>query len=150
MDRTTKIRNKIEELFISQKLAVLATSDAGQPYTSLVAFWGTEDLKYLYFVTPKATRKFANLSNDNRVSMLINNTINADDDFHDAISVTAIGGSEEITGSLKEEILRHYLNRHPFLEEFARSPTCALIQVTVVSYYMVEKFQSVMELHIKS
>jgi len=41
MERTTKIRNKIEELFISRKLAVLTTSNAGQPYTSLVAFWGT-------------------------------------------------------------------------------------------------------------
>jgi nitroimidazol reductase NimA-like FMN-containing flavoprotein (pyridoxamine 5'-phosphate oxidase superfamily) len=150
MDRTTNIRNKIKELFISQKLAVLATSNAGQPYTSLVAFWGSEDLKYLYFVTPKSTRKFANLSNDHRVSMLINNTTNSDDDFHDAVSVTAIGRSEEITGSQKEKMLSHYLNRHPFLEEFARSPTCALIRITVAAYYMVEKFQKVMELHIKS
>lgn len=84
MDQATDIRDKIEKLFISQKLAVLATSDGGQPYTSLVAFRGTADLKHLYFVTPKATRKFANLLNDQRVSMLINNAVNADDDFHDA------------------------------------------------------------------
>lgn len=150
MDRTTAIRNKIEKLFISQKLAVLATSNAGHPYTSLVAFWGTEDLKYIYFITPKTTRKFKNLSKDQRVSMLINSATNSDTDFHDAISVTATGISEEITGSQKEERLSHYLNRHPFLEEFAQSPSCALIRITVAAYYMVEKFQTVMELHIES
>lgn len=148
MDRTLKIRQTLNELFSSQSLAVLSTHQDGQPYASLVAFAFTEDLRHLFFVTPRATRKFANLSADSRVAMLINNSQNQSDDFHRAISVTAIGSAEEISGKEKEELLKFYLTRHPHLQDFAQSPTCALMRVTAKTYYLVKNFQNVMELHI--
>jgi nitroimidazol reductase NimA-like FMN-containing flavoprotein (pyridoxamine 5'-phosphate oxidase superfamily) len=148
MDKTDKIRQNLKELFASQNLAVLSTHQDGQPYASLVAFAATEDLKYIFFVTPKTTRKFANLSADCRVAVLINSSQNQAADFHRALSVTAVGSAEEITGDEKEAYLHFYLSRHPFLQDFARSPTCALVRITVRSYYLVKNFQNVMELHI--
>jgi nitroimidazol reductase NimA-like FMN-containing flavoprotein (pyridoxamine 5'-phosphate oxidase superfamily) len=59
--------------FRSQPLAVLATHNKGQPYGSLVAFAATHDLDYLIFSTTRSTRKFANLSADPRVAMVIDN-----------------------------------------------------------------------------
>jgi general stress protein 26 len=147
MDQTQVIRNKIKQLFWSQKLAVLATHHAGQPYTSLVAFQGSGDLKHIFLVTPKNTRKFANLSADPRVSILITNSTNEDADFYEALSFTATGRAAAIEGVRKEELLAAYLQKHPFLADFARSPACAMVCVTVDSYYMVEKFQNVLELH---
>ena len=41
-----------------------------------------------------------------------------------------------------------FLARHPHLQDFARSPTCALVRVSARSYYLVKNFQNVMELHI--
>jgi nitroimidazol reductase NimA-like FMN-containing flavoprotein (pyridoxamine 5'-phosphate oxidase superfamily) len=148
MDKTDKIRQNLNELFSSQNLAVLSTHQDGQPYASLVALVATDDLKHIFFVTPKTTRKFANLSADCRVAVLINSSENEAADFHQAVSVTAIGSAEEITGDEKEKYLQFYLTRHPHLQDFARSPTCALVRVTARSYYLVKNFQKVMELHI--
>ena len=148
MEKSEEIQKHLRDLFGSQNLAVLATHAEGQPYASLVAFVATEDLKHIFFVTPKTTRKFANLSADCRVAVLINSSQNQAADFHQALSVTAIGTAEEITGDEKEKYLQFYLARHPYLQDFAKSPTCALVRVTARSYYLVKNFQNVMELHI--
>ena len=148
MKNADEIQQYIRDLFANQKLAVLATTNEGQPYTSLVAFVASDDLKHIYFVTPKTTRKFANLKRDCRVSVLINSSTNRASDFHEALSVTVIGGAEEISASSRDNNLRNYLAKHPYLEDFAKSPTCALVRVTAKSYYLVKNFQRVMELHI--
>ena len=142
------IKEKIRELLTIQKLAVLSTHHSGQPYASLIAFAGKEDLKKIFFVTSRTTRKFANLSADSRVAILINSSLNMDSDFHEAVSVTALGNAKEIHGAEKDEFLRLYLTKHPYLEAFATSPTCAVVGVTITTYVMVKNFQQVMELHI--
>ena len=149
MESKDQFRQRLIELFSAQNLAALSTHYEGQPYTSLIAFHAADDLRHLYFVTPKTTRKFANLAADNRVSVMVNSSTNQASDFHQAISVTAIGKAAVITGSDKNLILDQYLAKHPHLEEFVRSPSCALVQVAVDSYYMVKNFQNVMELHLK-
>jgi nitroimidazol reductase NimA-like FMN-containing flavoprotein (pyridoxamine 5'-phosphate oxidase superfamily) len=148
MQTADDIHKHIQRLFAGQKLAVVATHHSQQPYASLVAFVATDDLKHIDFVTPKTTRKFANLSADKRVAILINNSTNQSSDFHRAISVTAVGEAQEVTGGQRERLVDPYLDKHPYLEEFARSPTCALVRVTVQSYYLVRNFQHVMELHL--
>jgi len=144
-----QFRKRLAELFRSQNLATLATHNDGQPYASLVAFYAADDLKHIYFVTPKTTRKFANLNADSRVAVMVNSSTNQASDFHRAISVTAVGTAEVIDRSDKESILGQYLTKHPHLEEFVRSPSCALVKVAVNSYYMVKNFQNVMELHLE-
>jgi len=142
------IKKQIRELFINQKLAVLSSHHSGQPYASLIAFVGKEDLKEIFFITPRTTRKFANLMADSRVAILINSSLNMDSDFHEAVSVTALGNAKEINGDEKNDILGLYLTKHPYLEAFATSPTCALVGVIITTYVMVRNFQHVMELHI--
>jgi general stress protein 26 len=104
------IKKQIRELLINQKLAVLSTHHSGQPYASLIAFVGKEDLKEIFFVTPRTTRKFVNLSADSRVAILINSSLNMDSDFHEVVSITALGNTKEINGSEKDEILIWIIN----------------------------------------
>jgi heme iron utilization protein len=144
-----QFRKSLGELFRSQNLATLATHNDGQPYASLVAFYAADDLKHIYFVTPKTTRKFANLNADCRVAVMVNSSTNQASDFHRAISVTAVGSAEEVEGSEKEPILNRYLAKHHHLEDFVRSPTCALVRISVKTYYLVKNFQNVMELHLE-
>ena len=144
-----QFRIQLGQLFGSQNLAALSTHNDGQPYASLVAFHASEDLRHLYFVTPTTTRKFANLTADNRVAVLVNSSINQASDFHRAVSVTAVGKAKVIAGADKDLILEEYLSKHPHLDEFVRSPSCALVKVTVHSYYMVKNFQNVTELHLE-
>jgi len=144
-----QFRQRLAELFRSQNLATLATHNDGQPYASLVAFYAADDLKHIYFVTPKTTRKFANLNADSRVAVMVNSSTNQASDFHRAISVTAVGSAEEVEGSENEPILNRYLVKHPHLEDFVCSPTCALVRISVKTYYLVKNFQNVMELHLE-
>jgi nitroimidazol reductase NimA-like FMN-containing flavoprotein (pyridoxamine 5'-phosphate oxidase superfamily) len=150
MDTKEQLRERLAELFNSQSLAALSTHNAGQPYASLVAFYAATDLKHIYFATPRTTRKYANLTADNRVAVMVNSSTNETSDFHRAISVTAIGRAQETVGPDKQTILHHYLSKHPHLDDFVRSPTCALVDVSVSSYFLVKNFQNVMELHLES
>jgi nitroimidazol reductase NimA-like FMN-containing flavoprotein (pyridoxamine 5'-phosphate oxidase superfamily) len=148
MEPSEEIRSRLRNLCISQKLAVVSTQSDGQPYASLVAFAASDDLRHIFFVTARTTRKFANLTKDARVAVLINSSVNRESDFHDAVSVTVTGTAEEIEGAERNKVLTLYLSKHPYLEDFAQAPTCAVIRVTTKSYYMVKNFQTVMELHI--
>ena len=148
MNSTEAIRQRIGELFESQSLGVLATQRLGQPYSSLIAFYASGDLRKLYFATPKTTRKFKNLEVDARVSILVNSSSNREADFHEAIAVTLVGEAVELTDSDARPIVNQYLNKHPYLEDFVRSPTTAMVEVSARSYYLVHNFQNVVELHL--
>lgn len=145
---TERLKELLEDLLRSQKLAVLSTHDEGQPYASLVAFAETEDLKRLVFATTRSTRKYANLSADSRVAMLVDNRANMDSDIHSAMAVTATGSVEEVPENQKDRFLRCYLEKHPHMKDFVNAPSCALLRLRVETYYLVSKFQKVIELHV--
>ncbi len=149
LSEESELEHLIRELFESQKLAVLATQNEGQPYANLIAFAASNDLKSLYFATARATRKYANIEADARVTVLIDNRSNQDSDFSQAAAVTATGTAQEVMASKRDEVLTIYLAKHPMLEDFVRSPSCALLQIRVETYYLVRRFQNVMELHVK-
>jgi len=146
-----KLQQEIGELLATQKLAVLGTQSAdGFAYTSLIAFAATADLRTIVLATPKATRKFANIKNNPKVSLLVDSRSNREEDFHQAKAVTVMGVAtmaEHEDGRGKLAAL--YLSKHPHLEDFLRAPTTAFILVEVWRYYLVSRFQHVMELHIR-
>ena len=149
LSEEAELEDLIRELFESQKLAVLGTQNQGQPYANLVAFAPSGDLKSLYFVTARAMRKYANIEADARVTVLIDNRSNQDSDFSQAAAVTATGTAKEVVDSERDVVLTTYLAKHPMLKDFVQSPSCALLQIRVETYYLVRRFQNVMELHIK-
>ncbi len=143
---SSALMENIRNLFLSQPLAVLSTHAGGQPYCNLVAFVATDDLKRVCFATTRATRKFDNLERDARVSMLIDNRSNQEADFQEAMAVTLTGRASPLTGQARAEMLPLYLRKHPSLEAFATAPTCALVGVTPMRYFLVSRFQQVMVL----
>ena len=144
-----EIRNILKKMFLSQKLAVLSTQRDGQPYASLVAFVASEELRQIYFATPNTTRKYANLKADSRVAFLIDSRLNDESDIHAAMAVTAMGIAREIVKTTNDLFMVKYLDKHPYLESFIKSPTCSWICVYIASYYLVQRFQNVMEYHVE-
>jgi uncharacterized protein YhbP (UPF0306 family) len=138
------IRNLLE----SQKLAVLSTQNHGQPYCNLIAIAATDDLKYLLFATTRATRKYANLMADSRVAVLVDNRRNDPADFTEAAALTALGKAWELQGVERQQFLKVYLGKHPYLEQFAAAPACALLRIRVDKYIVVTRFQEVREIQI--
>jgi nitroimidazol reductase NimA-like FMN-containing flavoprotein (pyridoxamine 5'-phosphate oxidase superfamily) len=143
------MREDLKKLFTTQPLAVLSTQNKGQPYASLVAFAASEDLKSLFFATTRATRKYANLSSEPQVAMLVDSRSNEVSDFRWAMAVTATGEAEEVEGEEKERVSKIYLEKHPHLDDFISSPSCALLKIRVERYYVVTRFQNVIEVHVK-
>lgn len=150
MQDSAELRELIKGLLNSQRLAVLATQDHGQPYSNLIAFAATEDMKHLVFATTRATRKYANLLADPRVSVLVDNRANRPSDFSRAAAITALGKAWELKGRERQHFLKLFLHKHPYLEEFVASPTCALLKVTVDKYIVVTRFQEVREVYLTS
>ena len=150
MREKEQIKEILLDLLSSQKLGVLGTHQAGQPYGSLVAFAATRDLKNLFFATTRATRKFANLRSDPRVSMVLDNRSNRVADFRKAAAATVLGRAKEVRGKERKEWEKIYLAKHPHLTEFVSSPTCALVRIRVEVYYVVWRFQNVSEWKVKS
>lgn len=148
MKELKTVKKDLKGLFESQPLTVLATQSDGQPYTSLLAFASSKDLKELFFATTRATRKYANLITSPRVALLMDNRSNKPSDFRWAMAVTALGRAEELNGNKAKSIEKLYLAKHPQLEGFLASPTCALFKVQVQTYYLVTRFQDVIEVHV--
>lgn len=139
------IRAAIKKLLSSQKLAVLSTQRNGQPYSSLMAFGYTDDLREIIIATAKTTRKHQNIREESRVSLLVDNRSNGESDFHQALALTIIGTAGSVDpgeGELYEKI---YLERHSYLQRFLHSPTTTMFRINVSHYLLVSRFQEVME-----
>lgn len=140
------LQQQITELLQTQSTGVLATSYEGHPYTTLVAFAASADLKEIFFTTHRSTRKYANLSQDERVTLLIDNCSNRDQDFRHAVALTIFGTAREVEEEQRTELKQFFLTKHPLLAEFVLSPTFALCRISVQRYSLVRRFQDVMEL----
>ena len=139
----------MRRLLANQGLAVLATQNAGQPHGSLVAFAASTDLRTLVFATGRATRKYAHIERDPRVALLIDNRTNSPADFENAEALTVLGDAAEADATSKAASLVLFLDKHPYLKEFAASPSCALLRVQVREYNLVQRFQQVVRLRVE-
>jgi nitroimidazol reductase NimA-like FMN-containing flavoprotein (pyridoxamine 5'-phosphate oxidase superfamily) len=149
MEDAPALERIVRELLSSQRLAVLSTETGGAPYSSLIAFAASPDISTLVFTTGRPTRKFSNLSENARVSLLVDNRTNREEDFADAAAATILGTAQEAAGEERESALALFLGKHPYLSSFARSPNCAIFRVEIEAYYVVSRFQSVSELHVR-
>ncbi len=149
MNDLQDVKTGIESLFSGQLLAVLSTCGTdGHPYASLVCVVAEADLSGIYFATSRATRKFANLTAEPRAALLVDNSQNRKSDIYEAMAVTAIGSVREVGGPEAEAVRSLYTRRHPQLETFVTAPSTAMLCLGVTTYYLVNRFQKVMEYYV--
>jgi nitroimidazol reductase NimA-like FMN-containing flavoprotein (pyridoxamine 5'-phosphate oxidase superfamily) len=143
-------QTRLRHLLETQKYAVLATDNHGQPYTSLMAYSITDDLRVFILMTERGRLKYENLMSNPRVAIMIDNRENLGSDLDATIAVTAQGVAEEISADGRDAARAFCLARHPALQSFAESPSCAFIRIQVTSYVIVRQFQDVVEWRIAS
>jgi nitroimidazol reductase NimA-like FMN-containing flavoprotein (pyridoxamine 5'-phosphate oxidase superfamily) len=143
-------QTRLRSLLETQKYAVLATNNNGQPYTSLMAFSITDDLRAFILMTERGRQKYENLMSNPRAAIMIDNRENLSNDLDATIAVTALGEAEEISTEGRDAARAFCLKRHPALQSFAESPNCAFIRIKVTSYVLVRQFQDVSEWRISS
>jgi heme iron utilization protein len=147
-DRVSKgdvsVPERLKSLDKTQLHAVLATEAEGQPYTSLIAYALTPDMKGVLFVTPKNTRKYKNIMKNSRVSLLIDTRSNTKKDYMDAEAVTILGNAVSVRkGEKRSELADIFLKKHQGLREIINSSETAFILVEINVCMHVTHFQSV-------
>lgn len=117
------MREDIKALIQSRRHCVLATAYENQPYCSLMAYAASPDSIRIYMVTSRDSRKFRNLKENPRASLLIDSR-----DLEAAQALTIEGGFEEInTDAAKKEIRKLLLADHPQLKNFTDQPDAGYI-----------------------
>ncbi len=138
------IPERLAEMNVARRSAVLATSSNDHPYTSLVAFALTPDFKGALFATPRNTLKYRNLVKSPNVALLIDNRTNTTQDLIDAEAVTIIGRAKKLRrGKRQDELMKIFLEKHPILDAFVKAKNTTLIYIEVKRYIHVSSFQSV-------
>ena len=137
-------RDSIQSLLSSTGFAVLATENAGQPHTSLIAITPLDEGQRLVFATYRNTRKFSNLMQNKRVSVLMDGR--ARDGASGAASgfiLSAVGRVQEIHTAAHPQLLLAHLQKHPDLAAFTQAPDCVLLEMLVEAYQMVRGIDDV-------
>jgi nitroimidazol reductase NimA-like FMN-containing flavoprotein (pyridoxamine 5'-phosphate oxidase superfamily) len=142
MDNSVDPSELLSRLFAAQQLGVLSTQLEGQPYSNLVAFAATEDLKSLVFVTNRNTSKYANLISNPKVAIMIDSRTNELSDFKSVVAVTILGTAVEVAGNERDRLMEVYIAKHPYLADFVNRPSQALIRVTARNF-VIASFDSV-------
>lgn len=148
MKAPVDLKEQLKALFDRQRLGVLCTQTRNRPYASLLAFAATDDLRHFVFATPRSTRKYANIMASHRGAFLIDNRSNRTSDFREAMAVTAVGSVRELRKSGKSRLIRLFADKHPHLQDFMNSPSCAVLCLEAETLHVVNRFQHVLELHL--
>lgn len=135
-------RSKILNLLETQLIAVLSTSSDNEPYSCLIGFGFTPDLKHLFFATMRARLKYRKMKANPVVSLIVDTRSNSPSDFQEAISVTFTGKAVDVAGPQREILAGDLSKRHPALTDFVNEPDCAIMLVTLSRIYLVENFES--------
>lgn len=149
MGELEETRQSVQNLLRSQRFAVLSTESETGPYCSLIAFWAADDLSHVVFATLRSTRKFNYLVTHPRVALLFDDRSNEDSDITESMAVTATGTAREVADEeARAAASAAFLAKHPALSAFVSSPGCALVRVDIDVFYVVTRFQNLVELRV--
>ncbi len=127
----------MKSLVCKKNLCVLATTDNHAPHCSLMVYLADESNERLFLVTPRTSRKFRNIQNNPRVSLLIDTR---DDRQHDATSALTITGTCEIlpSGEKSEQMKVAFAKQYPHMADFVHKSDVAVVCVQIESFLLLE------------
>lgn len=136
MNNPSEAKELLRNVVRAQRFAVLATLSSQQPYSNLVAFAVSDDLRHIVFATNRNTQKYRNILLNDRVALLIDTRSNNVSDFIEALAITALGVAGELTGDESDKLVQSYLDKHPSLGEFLQRRDVVIINVLVTDYIL--------------
>ncbi|MBN2266816.1 MAG: pyridoxamine 5'-phosphate oxidase family protein [Candidatus Babeliaceae bacterium] len=148
MDRQELLSN-VAKLMNTQKLGVLATVGTPYPYTSLMTFAATDDLRQIIFATLRKTTKYSNMVANKYVSLLVDCALNKIDDLKKAVAVTVLGKVAEAGNGAREVYRALLLKKNPELVAFLKESECTIMVLAVDKYVYVDSFQHVTEINME-
>ncbi len=139
-----QIETEIKSLCRQQPFAVLATQGDGQPYTSLISFAASQNLKHVVFSTTIQTRKFSLLLKNRNVAIMVDNRSCQTDNIHLISGVTITGCARPLKDPAEIAYWSQILTaKHTYLDHFVQSSSSSLILVSTIRFFYVRRFQEV-------
>lgn len=136
--------DSIRSLANNQPFGMLCTQRDGQPYGSMIALAFTPDMRNAVFSTPRATRKYHNLTECHKVAIVVNDLDKHPDELMKVSAFTLTGAASEVTeGEDHTRWSGLLLERHPELKGFVESPSTAVFRVRITRFFHVSSFQKV-------
>jgi len=128
---------KLETILRQNSLCVLCTEAAGSPYCSLMTYLPSDDLRVLYLISTRESRKFKNLLANPRVSVLVDSrqypTAGAN-----IVSVTFTGLFQPLADAEAERVKTAFAREHPELTEILNHPDSVIFAVKLTSYLLLD------------
>jgi len=140
------VQNEIKNILLTESFAVLSTQGEGQPFSSLISYACSENLKKIVFATPLGTRKVDLISRCNKVSVMVDTRARNPESINEINAITIIGEAKIIEDNNEKLSWENLLIKtHPYLETFVKASTTGIVAVDVEKYFYVRKFQEVIE-----
>lgn len=136
-----KLPDSITDILAVHTLGVLATCSEGHPHSSLITIAFLPDYSGLLFPTLRSTRKYANMLENSRVSILLDNR-SVEKHPNDLYALTIFGIAKIVDVEQHPLHANRYLQFHPHLSDFLDLPDTAMIRVHVEKICMVERFDT--------
>lgn len=83
------------------------------------------------------------MESDSRVALLVDNRQHIENDLDACAAVTVEGIAEQLEERRLQNVLSRYLRKHPYMEEFALSPSSRFYRIRVQSFSLVSRLHKV-------
>lgn len=130
--------DRVKEMLLDNSLCVLCTVSKDLPYCSLMTYVLSDDLKTLYMVTDRKSRKFRNLLENSLVSLLVDNRQKHAFPTDETVASITFEGLLKHLDPLETELVHIQLvKRHEELINILNNPDCVIFGIELKSFLLL-------------
>lgn len=130
--------DNVKEMLMANSLCVLCTVSGDLPYCSLMTYILSDDLKTVYMVTVRESRKYKNLLENSTVSLLVDNRQNLAYPSDETVSSITFEGVLKYLAPLETEIVRTKLaESHGELKEILKNLDCIIFGIELKAFLLL-------------
>ncbi len=135
---------RIMQVIQSQRLCVLATSSPEGPYCSLMGYLWDEHANEFYMVTDSGSKKFLNLMQNPRVSLLLDTRTRGSQTKKNPILALTVQGTAQTLpkDTLEDEIRRKMVEINPQLARLIQKPDTVVVRIRPSSFLLLEGLEN--------
>jgi nitroimidazol reductase NimA-like FMN-containing flavoprotein (pyridoxamine 5'-phosphate oxidase superfamily) len=137
--------DKMKDIIRKNDLCVLATFSDGDPHCSLMSYVSDEEVREIYMVSQRESRKYLNLTRNPVVSLLIDTR--EEDKGQERIRIKALtvkGEFHHLNDPGKKDCVRlMLLKRHPHLIDFINDPGTDIFSISLKSFQLLDGIKDV-------
>ncbi len=127
-----------KDLILSNSMAVLATSKDNQPHCSLMTYLAREDARTIFMLTAQNSRKYSNILNNPRVSLLIDTRTRPGIECSSIKALTVEGLGLPVNEQRQEKLKQAMIDKHPHLEALGRQDGSVVLEIQAGSFLLLD------------